>query len=71
MLLKGYPYIVNVLKLEFWMELRIYYLQPQFCFHKVSLITILTDTFHCCLVLDIELCMHKQNKTHFTHCQKN
>jgi len=62
---KGYPYVVNVLKLEFWMELRIYYWQPQLCFRKMSVITILTDTY-CCLVLDSELDMHKQNTTHFT-----
>jgi len=68
MFVQGYPYIVNVLKLEFSRELRIN-LQPQLCVHKMSLITILTDTFYCCLVLDTELHMHKQKKTHCTHCK--
>jgi len=68
MLLQGYPYIINLLKLEFWMELRINR-QPQLCVIKMTLITILNDTFYCCLVLDNEVDIHEHNKTHFTHCQ--
>jgi hypothetical protein len=66
---KSIPYIVTVLKLKFWMELRIFSRQPQLCVRSTSFITILTDTFHCCLVLDTEIGMTKQNITHFTHCQ--
>jgi hypothetical protein len=58
MLVKEYPYIVNVLKLEFWMKLRIFYGQPHLRIRKMSVITILTDTFYCCLVLDTEIDNH-------------